>query len=311
MVAVRRGSTAQVTVIKEVTAGTTPSTPTMLEMPLNSFTPRHTNNAILSNQIRGHPFRDKMAKGRQIHEFGIEFELQGAVHDVLLETMFGGVITSKALAFADALKSLTIEEKVATGAFNQFTYGCFSSMSITAAAGETTPIKISLNGMARAATLDAASTLATAVTAAADVDPFTFVGGAVTIAATSTPVGSATLNFERQVDPLMLLGSSLPREYVPGEVQVTGTTTVPYDDTGAGSGATQSTLFTNFTDAAQVYKFSDDPTTPTVYRQFTFPKTRYMGLGRSLSDRGMRMQEINWEARYDSTSTTVCTMATQ
>lgn len=307
---VNRGSTSKITAIKEVTAGTTPSTPTMIELPVTSWTPTHSNTIIRSDQIRAHPFVDKMLAGRLVHEFGLEFELAGAVHDMLFETMFGGAISSKSLAFADALKSLTIEETVkASAIYNQFTYGCFSSMSITASAGDTTPVKVSMSGMAKTGTLDASSTIASSVTAATNTDPYIFVGATITIAGNATPVASGTLNFERAIDPLMLLGARLPREYVPGAVTVTGTMTVPYDDTSYGSGATQSALLTGFTDAAQVWKFSNEA--GTAFRQFTLPKTKYASLGRQLTDRGMRMQEINFEAYYDSSSTTVCTMTTE
>ncbi len=309
MVAVNRGSTSQLTVIKEATAGTTPATPTMLEMPFNSFTPKATVNTIRSGQIRSHPYTDKMLLGRFTHDFGLEVELQGAVHDTLLETFFGGTITAKALAMADALKSLTIEEKVKTGVFNQWTYGVLSSLSISAAAGDTTPVKMSFNGKMRTGTLDAAATLATVVTAAANTDPFTFIDATLTVAANATPVASGTINFDRNIEDLMLLGSALPREFIPGETTCSGTITVPYDDTGNASGATMSTILTGFTDAALVFNFGNSGNT--VFRKFTMPKTKFVSLGRSISDRGMRMQEVNWEAYYDPTSTTLCTMTTQ
>lgn len=306
---VQRGSTAQVTVIKEVTSGTTPPTPVMLEIPLVSFTPTSSNTVMASDAIRGHPFRDQISAGRLVHEFGIEAEIAGATHDPLFETFMGGAITSKSVKFLDALLSLSIEEKVNTGVFNQFTYSVLSSMSISASADDTAPVKMTFNGLARAAALDAAATLATSVTPAAGTQPFTFIGCAVTIAGNITPVGSGTLNFERQVDPLMLLGSPLPREYVPGEATLTGTITVPYDTTGFGLGATHSGILTNFTDAAQVWTFGNNGAT--VFRRFTIPKTNYTSLGRPLNSRGMRMQEVNFEAKYDSTSATVATMTTE
>lgn len=309
MPAVNRGSTSQLAVIKETTAGTTPSTPTLQAIPFTSFTPKATVTVMRSNNIRSHPFTDKLSPGRLMHEFGLEVELAGATHDILLETFFGGTITTKALKFLDALKSMTIEEKVATGDFNQWTYGVLSSLAITASAGDTTPVKMSFNGMAKAATLDAAATIATSVTPALDIEPFTFIGATLGVDASPTPVGSGTINFDRQVDPLMLLGSQNPREFVPGTATVTGTITVPYDDTGAGSGATMATAVTGFADKALVWNFGN--TGNTSFRKFTLPKTKFISLGRSLSDRGMRMQEINYESVYDSTSTTIATMTTE
>jgi hypothetical protein len=309
MVAVNRGSTSQLTVIKEATPGVTPATPTMLQMPVVSFTPKATKATIRSNQIRGHPFVDKLLAGRLTHDFGLEVELAGAVHDALLETFFGGVITAKALAAADALKSLTMEETVKTSDYNQWVYSVLSSLSITASAGDTTPVKMTFNGQMKSATLDAASTLATTVTPAASIDPFTFIGAGVTVSGTTTPASSGTISFDRQVDPLLLLGSELPREFVPGEMTATGSITVPYDDTGAASGATISSIVTGFTDAPLVFTFGN--VGGTSFRKFTFPKTKFTSLGRSLSDRGQRMQEVNWEAYFDTSTSTICTMTTE
>ena len=306
---VQRGSTAQITAVKEVTAGTTPATPTMIELPVVNFTPNMNNSVIASDQIRGHPFRDQLINGRLVHEFGAELELAGATHDIVLETFLGGTITSKALKFIDALKSLTIEEKVAAGVFNQWTYCSLSSLAITVSANDTAPVKIGINGMARAGTLDAAATLATAVTAAPGTQPFSFIGANATLAGNATPIGSGSLNFERQIDPLMLLGSALPREYVPGAASLTGSMTIPYDDAGNGLGATISSKVVGFTDTAQVWTLGNDA--GTVFRRFTIPKTKFSSLGRALNDRGMRMQEVNWEAVYDSATSTVTTMSTE
>lgn len=305
----QRGSTSQVTAIKEVTNGTTPATPVMIELPVVSFTPTHTTNVLRSAQIRAHPFTDQLINGRLVHEFGMEIELAGATHDMLLETFLGGAITSKALKFLDVLKSLTIEEKVAAGDFNQFTYGCFPSMVFACSANDTAPVKVTFTGQARVGTLDAASTLATSVTPAPGTTPFIFAGAGITVGGNTTPIASGTLTFNRQIDPLMLLGSRLPREFVPGACTLTGSMTVPYDDTGFGSGSTMSTLVSGFTNAAQVWKFADE--TATTFRQFTIPKTKFLSLGRALSDRGMRMQEINFEAIYDSSSATVATLGTE
>lgn len=307
--AAQRGSTGSIWAVKEATAGTTPPTPTLVEIPVVSFTPNVSTTVIASEQIRGHPFRDQIINGRIVHEFGLEVELAGATHDILTETFMGATITTKALKFVDALKSLTMEEKVNTGVFNQWTYACFSSLGITVSASDTAPVKMNYSGMARAGTLDAAATLATGTTPAPGTVPYIFAGATATIAGNATPIASGSLNFERQIDPLMLLGSRLPREFVPGAASLTGSMTIPYDDAGFGLGATISSKVIGFTDTAQVWKFADEA--GTAFRQFSIPKTKFSSLGRSLSDRGMRMQEVNWEAVYDSSSATVCTMTTE
>jgi hypothetical protein len=306
--AVQRGSTSQITAIKEVTPGTTPATPTMLELPVVSFSPKVTNTLIRSNQIRSHPFVDQISRGRVVYDLSTEFELQGTNHDILVETMFGSAISAKSMAFTDALKTLTVEEKVVAGVFNSWTYGCFSQMSLQVGGSDTTPIKVSLTGSALASALDAASTLATSVTAAASAVPWVFVGGSLTLTAGATPVSSASFSLNRAMDPLMLLGSPNPRELVIGACTATGQITVPYDASGNASGSTISTAVTGFSDQALTLKLTD--AAGTTWRQFAFAKTKFAGLDRVLQSRGMRMAVVNWEAMYDGAST-VCTMTTQ
>lgn len=305
----QRGSTSQVAAIKEATAGTTPATPVLTQLPAVGFTPTHTTNVLTSAAIRAHPFVDQLINGRLVHNFGLDFELAGATHDMLLETFLGGVITSKTLKFTDALLSLTIEETVNAGVFNQFTYGVFSAMNFSVSAADTAPIKTTMTGEARTGTLDAASTLATSVTAAPGTVPYIFVGAGLSVAGNTTPVSSGSLAFTRQVDPLMLLGSRLPREFVPGEAGLTGAITIPYDSTGFGSGTTISTFVSGFTSAALVWKFGDEAGTN--FRQITIPQAKFLSLGRALNSRGMRMQEVNYQAIFDASSATIATLATQ
>lgn len=301
--AAQRGSTMKLAAIKEVTYGTTPATPVGLELPMVSFAPKEDQQVLRSAQIRTHPFVDKMLVGRFMHTIGAEFELQAATHDILLETVFGSVIATKAMKFLDALKSLTTEDQVSASLFNSYTGVYFSKLSITAAANDTAPVRCSLDGMSKAAVLDAGATVFTSVTSAGNPDPYVFADATLTVAAVSTDVVSGTINFERQVDPLGIWGSRVPREFIPSDVTATGTITVPYD-TGA-----QSTIAGAFTDAALVFKFAANG--GATYRQFTFPKTKFVSLGRPVQNRGVRLQEINWEAYYDSTSATICTLATE
>lgn len=300
-----RGSTHKLVVIREATYGTTPATPTMLEMPVVSFSKRSTQSVLKSEQLRSHPFVDKMLQGRFMHEIGVDWELQNAVHDVLLETVFGVAIAAKAAKFTDAILGLTMESQAGgtSSKFDQFVGSYLNKLTISAAASDTAPVRCSASGMALTGTLDAAATIATAVTAAANNDPFTFADASLTANAANTAVVSGTINFERQVDPLQLWNSRNPREFVPGAVTGSGTIVVPYDD------GVQSGIVTGFTDAALVFKFAAQGAA--TYRQFTFPKTKFVSLGRQINTRAGIMQEINWESYYDSTSGTICTLATQ
>lgn len=300
-----RGSTHKLVSIAEVTSGTTPATPTMVEIPITNFSAQSSMQVLESEQIRSHPYVDKMLDGRFMHEIGVDWELQAAVHDSLLQAIFGSTIASKTMAYADVIKTLSMESQKGGGSslFDQFVGTYLNKLTISAAASDTAPVKCSATGMALIGTLDAASTIATSVTAAANNDPFIFADASLTVNAGATAVASGTINIERTVNPLMLWNSRVPREFVADAVVANGTITVPYD------GNTQSTICKNFTDAALVFKFAAKG--GATFRQLTFPKTKFVSLGRRVNTRGGIMQEINWRAYYDSVSGTICTLATE
>lgn len=300
-----RGSQQTLLAIAEVTPGVTPATPVMKEIPITNFSRRSSKGVLRSEQIRAHPYVDKMLEGLNTHEIGIDWELQPAVHDFLLETVFGASITTKALAYADVLKTLSTESRSGgtSGLFDHFLGLYLNRITFTAAASDTAPVKVSTTGMALTGTLDDATTVASSVTAAANPDPYVFADATLNLLATPTSVVSGNFTIERAVDPLNVWGQRTAREYVPGAVTASGTSTIPYDD------ATQSTVFEAFTDVPQVYKFAAKG--GGTFRQFTFPKTKFVSFGRQIQDRGVILQEINWEAYYDSTSGTICTMLTE
>lgn len=295
-----RGSTASIIAIKEVTPGVTPSTPTMVELPLVSLTPRGSYNVIRSNTIRGNPFPDKILNGALTQEVGIEWEL-GRDHDILLETFMGAAFASDALKFTDAFKTLTLEERAGAGSslFDHWTGFHITTLGISVSASDTSPVQCQAGGRAFHATLDDGATIASAVTAAANNDPFTFVNANLTLNSILTPIVSGSINLERAVNPLFEIGDDEPSEYVPDACTATGTMTVAYRD------GVQSSIFEGFTNVPQAYVFGSADGTKS--RTLTLPETKFVSFGRSISGRGVRLQEINWEAQYNPASTTICT----
>lgn len=301
-----RGSTQKLIYIKEVTFGTTPATPTMTEIPLAQIsTKKSTQTVLKSNQIRSHPFVDRMLYGQFVHDLAIDVELQAASHDALFETMFGGTITTKSLPFADVLKSITAENQAggSSSLFDQYSGCFFDSVAISAAASDTAPVKCTFTGRAKVGTLDAGATLASVVTAATFTDPYVFADATLTVGGSATAVMSGNFTIARKVDPLMLWGSRTPREYVNGDVTVTGKVTVPYD------GSVQSTIVTAFSDAALVFNFAN--VGATTHRAFTMAKAKLMDLSKPITSRLGVFQDIDFEAYFDSGTSTAVTMTTE
>lgn len=299
---INRGSTHGLYAVKEVTYGVTPSTPTLLQMPFDTFDMQTAHTVLRSNQIRSTPYLDRVLAGMSTQALTLTAEMQAATHDMLLETVFGSVFASGSMKHVDVLKSLTLESRtqVSAGLFNQFSGSYLNRLDVSASASDTAPVAMTFAGMAKAGALDQSATLATANTAAGQPDPYIFADATLKIATVAQPIMSGSFTIDRTVDPLMLWGSRLPREYIPGAVTATGSVTVPYDD------ATISAMWTAFADAQLDFTFADAAASSSL--KFTFPRTRFTTLGRKIDTRGGLFQVLNFEAMYDLSSATVCTI---
>lgn len=298
--AAQRGSTTTLLGIAEVTPGTTPATPAMQELPVVSFTPRGSYAVIRSNAIRSNPFPDKILNGALTWETGVEWEM-GQDHDGLLELFMGAAFATDVLKFTDALKTMTLESRAggSSSLFDHFLGFHLTTLGISVSASDTAPIQMTGGGRAFHATLDDAATIAASVVPAGTNDPFTFIGANLLLNSVATKIVSGTINLERAVNPLNEIGDDEPSEYVPDLCTATGTMTVAYRD-GA-----QSALFENFTNVPQEYTFGSADGTKN--RKLVLPQTKFVSFGRAINGRGVRLQEINWEAQYDPTSTTIAT----
>ncbi len=288
-----RGSKQMLKIIKEVTYGVTPATPTMIELPVNSFNADVAIGLIRSGQIRTHPFVDRLLKGAQKNDLEMTCEMQDDTHDVMLELLTGDTWTSNVVKMKDALIGATFESAATDlTLFDQYAGTCVRRGEFTFQAAEDALVMSTFGMMAKTGTLDAGVTLASVLTAAPEKDPFVFADASITINGVSRPVSSCTITVERTVDPYYVLGSRVPREYIPSDVTVTGSLTIPYED------STESARLIGFTNAPLVVVAGDNGAVNS--KTFTLPKLKYATMGRRLQGRGIRLQEINWEAHYDS-----------
>lgn len=300
---VKRGSQHRLVAIKEVTYGTTPATPVMQEIVITRFRVNKSMGTTRSAQIRQHPFVDRMLPGRRTQDMEIGAELQLTNHDLLFEMLAGQAFSANVLKMADALIGMTLESQAQVGAglFDLFTGVFVNRAEITFSAAEDAPIGITFGLGALTSELDGATTIASSVTAAADINPFVFQEAEITIGGVERPVSAMTVRAERTVDPLWVGGSYFPREQVPGDFTVTGSLTVPYEDD------VESGRLEGFTDAPVVIlcnTLGGVATSLTI----TLHKTKYLSMSKEVAGRGMRTQEIDYEAYYSPADATVMTI---
>lgn len=293
---VKRGSQHRLGIVLETTYGTTPATPALVELPIVRVRKNKSMGAIRSGQIRSHPFLDRMLPGARTQDLEVGAELQPKNHDILLQMLAGQPWAANVLKVTDALLGATIESKngPAPVLYDQFTGAFVNRFEITISAEEDAPVGVTFGFGALTSELDSTTSLATTTPAAIDVDPFTYIQGATELNGVTRPVTSITFRAERTVDPLRVIGSADARENVPGDFVVTGSITTPFED-GVESGILEA--FTTVPIHVRVGS--------TAFLDFLIPAVKYMSLGRSVEGRGALMQEIEFEAIYDSVSGTV------
>lgn len=293
---IKRGSQHRLVTIPEVSFGVTPATPVMKEVPITRLRKGKAMGSMRSGQLRQHPFVSNLMPGMNTQDVEIGTELQPGNHDAFLEALLGGTWTANVLKAADSLKSSVLESQHAP------LYDLFNGWVITRGefafnANDDTPIAVTYAGMAIASDYDAAATVATSVTAATDVYPFVWADASVEVNDVATPISSITFRLERTVDAFRVLNSRTPREYVPGDVVLTGSFTVPYEDN------VQSTALEAFEDAkieilAESYNAS---------KSFTFliPRTKRINMNKPVEGRGALVMDFDFEAYYDPTTQTI------
>lgn len=296
-----RGSRQTIKAVREVIYGTTPANPTLLAMPIVNFNRNVSRGVIRSNQIRSHPFTDKLMKGQVAADFDLQVEVQDDNHDVLFSAFCGTTDwAANVIKMTDSLQGLSLEASAADlSLHDQFAGAFLSSMEVNFPAEENGIVTASFSGVAKTASLDAAASVVGTgtVTAAVDTDPFVFSDADITIAGSARPVTALSIRAERTVDPLLVLGAATPREYIPSTVTVTGQVTIPLEAN------TESGQLMAFTDLALVAEAANEANT--AFRRFSLPKINFTRMGRQIQDRGVILQTIDWEAKYDSVSSTI------
>lgn len=298
----KRGSQHRLGIIKEAVYGTTPATPALTEVPITRLRKNVSMGAIRSAQIRSHPFLDRLLPGAKTQDLEIGAELQPSNYDVFLEMLAGAAWSTNVLKMSDGLIGATIESHMAGGTalYDQFTGAFVNRMEFSCSAEDEAPVGVTIGMASLTSELDATTSLATTTPAAVSTDPFVYTQGLTEIGGVGRPVTSITFRCERAVDPLRVIGSAQPREYVPGDFTLTGSLVVPLED------AIESARLESFT-SAPIHLRCNQPG-GTVYLDFLIHLAKYLTMGRSIEGRGVLMQEIEFEAHYSVAQTTVMTI---
>ena len=267
-------SKSRVARVAEATFGTTPATPTFLEMRRISGNMRTKKTTVVSDELH----LDRNVRGEyqtgQDPDGSYGFELSYGSFDDLLAAALFGAWTNNALINGTTGQSFTFEETIDTGggtyAYSRFAGCAVSSLALTIAARA--GVKGTLAIMGQAETLDSAILTGATYTAPPTTRIMTAdqVVGSLTVpglpSAPKVKQLSLTVGNNLRVRPW--IGSLYSLEFGVGEIDVTGTADVYFESnalyaqvlahgTGSISSTIGSTTTQKYTIAVPVAQFLD------------------------------------------------------
>jgi len=292
-----QGSRSSLAYIAETTFGTTPSTPTFANLPINSHSLDLTKDRVEGNEIQA----DRMSRvdrhGNKQAGGSIEVDLRKGDYDELLESAFFNSYTTDVLKVGTTPKYFSIEDAANDiSEFRLFTGLAVSSLNVSIAPNQMVTATFDMvgKGMTQAATTG--STGGTP-TASSTNSPFDSYSGTITDGGSGISiVTSIDFSLTNSLAPTFVVGADNAQSLEFGSAVVEGTMTVYYENENLIN------KFLNETESAITVSVND-PTGSNAYT-FAFPRVKYNGASVPLQNPQSRLITMPFVALYDTTENT-------
>jgi hypothetical protein len=284
--------------VTEVTPGTTPGTPTLIEIPIAGIpTIVVEKDNFRSNVIKSHRQTSTVRHGTRRTSGEIPIELAYGDFDTLLESLMHSSWSTNVLKVGTTQKFFTLERRFPdiseyqpfTGCMmNTFTLNAQPNGMITASFGV-----LGLSGMT-----PASSTVANTSTAATGNEPFDGFTGTITEGGSSANVTAIDMTVTNNGALPYVIGSDTAPRINSGMVNVTGNITAFFESEALVN------KFLAETESALVVEFEGITGGDL---EFTLPALKYTGASITEADEGLLVQ-MPFEAYYDSSAATSITI---
>ena len=296
---VAQNSNTLISYIVESTYGTTPATPTMIALPINTFGLNLEKGAIEDNgiypdeQIRNIRHGDRTVSG------DMAADLRKTDFDPFLESAMRSAWSANTLKVGTTPKYFTFEHgSLDIDQYQVYTGVTVNTLGITASAGDNSPIAATFGLLGKDMNALSGTTIADTLTPATTNQPFDhYAGNGMRIADTGGTladfcVTSFELNIDRGYEARYCIGDNTSKTPIAGMASITGSLTAYFEN------ANLINRFINETNTElelQVGVGSDIMT-------FFLPKVKFMSANNPLgSNTGAKLVEISFTAQYDTT----------
>jgi hypothetical protein len=283
--------------IAETSFGTTPSTPTFANLPINSHSLDLTKDRVEGNEIQADRMTRVDRHGNKQAGGSIEVDLRKGDYDELLESAFFNSYATNVLKVGTTPKFFTIEDAANDiSQFRLFTGMAVSTASFSIAPNQMVTATFDMvgKGMTQAGTTGSTGGTPTASTTNS---PFDSYSGTITDGGSGISiVTSIDFSLSNSLAPTFVVGADNAQSLEFGSAVVEGTMTVYYED------ETLINKFLNETESSITVSV-DDPTGSNAYT-FEFPRVKYNGASVPLQNPQSRLITLPFVALYDTTENT-------
>lgn len=288
------GSTSGFSYVPELTFGTTPATPQMINIPMVSSTLDYTKDIINDPTIISDRMERDEKHGNKHVAGNIVTTAQHGQFDDWLEAALGGTWTTDVLKVASATggteRSFTVEQKFGNvGQYRQFTGVRINTWEITGAQNAYAQQTFGLIG--KGMTVAQAPLDISPTEVIANKPGLTFLNGTLTLGGVAVTCTAFSLNHNNNMTGLFGVNSSSAVGINWAEAVTTGSMTFYFED------VVQYNRFLNETTAAGVISMTDGTNTITI----NIPKMKFNTASLAVPGPGVLFMTMNWKALYDST----------
>jgi hypothetical protein len=295
-----QGSRAGLSYVPEVTFGTTPATPSLVQLPYTTHTLNLTKERVTGNDIQP----DRMVRvdrhGNRSVAGDIVVDLRKADYDPLLESVFFNTFATNVLKVGTTPKFFSIEDAATDiSQFRLFTGMSVSTLAVSIRPNQMVTGTFSMVGK----DMTIAGTSVDAVKTASSVNqPFDSYSGALTIGNAGGSLSAAAIvtgidfTINNALAPTFVVGSSSTPQLEYGMATVEGTITAYFED---------ASLINRFIaeTATGLQVVVDDPTGLSDYT-WLFPRVKINGADVPVDNPTSRIITMPFVALYDATEGT-------
>lgn len=291
-----QGSRSSLAYIAESTFGTTPSTPTLANLPINSHSLDLTKDRVEGNEIQADRMPRVDRHGNRQAGGSIEVDLRKGDFDALIESAFLSSFSTNVIKIGTTPKFFSMEDRaVDISQYRLFKGMSVSTMSVSIAPNQMVTGTFEMVG--KNMTQSSTSATASPITASSANAPFDSYSGVISDGGSGIAiVTSLEFSLSNSFAPTFVVGASTTPQLEFGRAVVEGTMTVYYED------ATLINKFLNETEST-IEVTVDDPTGTSDYT-FLFPRVKYNGASVPLANPQSRLITLPFVALYDSTENT-------